>query len=201
LKPGIYQEIPFDYSKTVEGVPVHSEEKPSVIPPAEQSPPDAETTKTIEKPVPSATEQPVVIEAPAPVNQETVATPHQQTSAQSPVTSAVSKAAPDEVIAVTVDELASEFAADPTRADEKYQDRLVKVKGLIELVTPAEGDRAPTVVLVSTGQAATIKTHCSIDMKYAGIIKRLTAGQRIAVLGRYGGYDSAIHLTESQPVG
>lgn len=105
-----------------------------------------------------------------------------------------------DVLPTTVEELHGDFLTDAVLADQKYRGRMLKVKGVVLEARIAEGAVA-TLVLGSTDGDSPRVVQCAFEGKYAPLVGRMVVGTRVAIMGRYDGFDKDVRLTDCLPVG
>jgi hypothetical protein len=185
-----------------------SKQEPPLAPVEPAGAPTVSAIIEVPAPPPAGVSPPVQT-APETTAAPPVAVPHVSTAAEPaavPPVIAMPSArikrppATDEYVTVTVEEMSTAFTADPSAADKTYTDSLLRVSGIVEQTAPGDELTGPAVLL-SGGDSAAKWVHCSFDAKYAALVKRLTPGQHIAVLGRYAGHDDHIRLADCLPVG
>jgi hypothetical protein len=142
---------------------------------------------------------------PPPVPEEPIETKVELTTETQPVPEPVPPEIPEtpqlDEIGVTIEELHDVFKTDSSAADADYRGKMLKVKGLVEQVSVAEGDVNSFVVLGSANEAILRKVRCVFDKRYAPVVERIVVGQKITILGKYDGYDVNIRLIDCLPVG
>lgn len=104
-------------------------------------------------------------------------------------------------IALTVDELLSAYMLNDVAAHEKFNNRLLRVTGLVGKVMVNETRALYTVLLSSPDIAGFRDVECRFMRQYASLINKLKPGQSITVQGRYFGYVINVILRECVLVG
>lgn len=106
-----------------------------------------------------------------------------------------------EPIAVTVEEMHSDFEADRAAAEASFGGKIINVTGL--LIGIAIDDTRYDACLILTGADKTVSREvvCVFDMKYIPAFRRLTMGQTVTVQAKYDSYTTNILVVDCVLVG
>ena len=202
---------------TVGDSPLKTDDVPEVIPVV--SPP-AEEIKAVEAVVATTPVEPVaIIASPMALVPEVMqSTPSTALQVPEPITQAKSSETQDipdvielpppqtkeipvvgEDFSISVEQLTDIFKIDITKADAIYKEKVLRVKGTIEMVA-VDDQENHYIILTGFVPSTEQKVQCVFDKKYEPVLSRLIPGQKITVLGRYNGYDIYIRLIDSLPV-
>jgi len=96
---------------------------------------------------------------------------------------------------LTVDELYSTLEADRVAAEAKYNNRILKVTGLVNRTVINDNLNTSYVILISTKNPEW-QVSCTFDKKHDLELNRLTAGETVTVEGKYDGYGATVLIID-----
>jgi len=88
-------------------------------------------------------------------------------------------------VEITVEELQSAFQADRDLAEIRFEDKILKITGVVGRVAVNDIADSPCIILTGAEKTAQRNVLCVFDKKYAPEIKNLEPGQSVTVQGKY----------------
>ena len=143
------------------------------------------------KPEPASETEPV-----ADVKPETVAEAEPEpTPEPEPVAEPESEPEPG-LIEVGIEGLYSAFMADREATDARYQNKMLRVTGLLYRTVINENLDVAYIILTSAKKYGEWKVSCTFNKDHEGELRQLTAEQMVTVQGNYDGYRVNVQMRD-----
>jgi hypothetical protein len=99
-------------------------------------------------------------------------------------------------VELSVEELYSTLEADRAAAEAKYQNRVLKVTGLVYRTVINDNLDVAILIIASAKNYSEWQVSCTFDRKREQNLNRLTEGETVTVQGRYDGYGATVLMRD-----
>jgi pyruvate/2-oxoglutarate dehydrogenase complex dihydrolipoamide acyltransferase (E2) component len=100
------------------------------------------------------------------------------------------------VVELSVEELYSTLEADRAAAEAKYQNRILKVTGLVYRTVINDNLDVAILIIASAKNYSEWQVSCTFDRKREQNLNRLTEGETVTVQGKYDGYGATVLMRD-----
>ena len=97
---------------------------------------------------------------------------------------------------LSVEELYSTLEADRAAAEAKYQNRVLKVTGVVYRTVINDNLDVAILIIASAKNYSEWQVSCTFDRKQEQKLNRLTEGETVTVQGKYDGYGATVLMRD-----